>query len=164
MSTVRFPSDSLVNKLMRRQDEFWRRLRKRQEQKYATRESDLMPSKPKRLCSHPGCPTFAEAGSKCEEHSRQQSRRYDEQRGSAAERGYDSRWQKYRLRFLAEHPLCRECWNTNKHAVPARHVDHIIPVSGPNDPLFWVPSNHQGLCHSCHSKKTAMENGGFGNG
>ncbi|WEG14915.1 HNH endonuclease [Pullulanibacillus sp. KACC 23026] len=45
---------------------------------------------------------------------------------------------------------------------PSRHTDHIKPVSGPNDPLFWDPNNHQALCVSCHSTKTAKEDGGFG--
>lgn len=34
-------------------------------------------------------------------------------------------------------------------------IDHIIPVSGPNDPLFWQRSNHQPLIHGHHSRKTA---------
>jgi 5-methylcytosine-specific restriction protein A len=29
--------------------------------------------------------------------------------------------------------------------------------------LFWDQSNWQPLCHTCHSKKTAREDGGFGN-
>jgi 5-methylcytosine-specific restriction protein A len=29
--------------------------------------------------------------------------------------------------------------------------------------LFWDRSNWQGLCHPCHSAKTATEDGGFGN-
>lgn len=40
----------------------------------------------------------------------------------------------------------------------AKHVDHILPVSGRDDPLFWDVSNHQPLCHACHSQKTAKEN------
>jgi 5-methylcytosine-specific restriction protein A len=45
----------------------------------------------------------------------------------------------------------------------SEHVDHIKPVSGPGDPLFWEPTNHQALCQSCHSIKTAREDGAFGN-
>jgi 5-methylcytosine-specific restriction protein A len=29
--------------------------------------------------------------------------------------------------------------------------------------LFWNRSNWQSLCHSCHSRKTASEDGGWGN-
>lgn len=40
-------------------------------------------------------------------------------------------------------------------------VDHIVAVNGPADPLFWDRKNHQGLCESCHSYKTATQDGGF---
>jgi 5-methylcytosine-specific restriction protein A len=36
-------------------------------------------------------------------------------------------------------------------------------VTGPDDPLFYDPDNHQPLCASHHGRKTAKENGGFGN-
>lgn len=29
--------------------------------------------------------------------------------------------------------------------------------------LFWDRTNWQGLCKQCHSRKTAAEDGGFGN-
>lgn len=41
-------------------------------------------------------------------------------------------------------------------------VDHIVAVAGPADPLFWKTENHQALCGTCHKRKTALENGGFG--
>lgn len=42
-------------------------------------------------------------------------------------------------------------------------VDHIVPHRG--DPeLLYDEANLQSLCHECHSKKTAREDGGFGNG
>jgi len=46
---------------------------------------------------------------------------------------------------------------------PSTVVDHIQPVKGPEDPAFWDPRNHQALCRSCHSAKTAARDGGFGN-
>jgi 5-methylcytosine-specific restriction protein A len=64
--------------------------------------------------------------------------------------------------YLAEHPLCVECEREGR-AEAATDVDHIVPVTGPDDPLFWEESNHAALCHSCHSRKTARENRGFGN-
>jgi 5-methylcytosine-specific restriction protein A len=42
-------------------------------------------------------------------------------------------------------------------------VDHIIPHKG-NKGLFWTRFNHQALCKSCHDRKTATEDGGFGHG
>lgn len=46
--------------------------------------------------------------------------------------------------------------------VDATEVDHIKPHRG-DMVLFWDESNWQGLCRSHHSRKTAGENGGFGN-
>ena len=118
-----------------------------------------MPSKPKRPCAQPGCPELVDSGY-CDKH-KQQAGYYDKQRGSSSARGYGSRWQKYRRLWLSRQPLCIHCLDKNR-VTQATDVDHIVAVSGPSDPLFWRPSNHQSLCHSCHSSKTARENGGFG--
>lgn len=88
----------------------------------------------------------------------QAMRKADANRPSAAKRGYDAKWSAYRKWFLARHPLCVMC-DTPKSAT---HVDHIRAVRGPDDPGFWDESNHQALCHSCHSRKTCREDGGLG--
>jgi len=84
-----------------------------------------------------------------------------QKRLSANERGYTSRWARYSKIFRRNNPLCVDC---KKRGIltPSRHVDHIKAVSGPDDPLFWDPENHQPLCESCHAHKTATEDGGFG--
>jgi len=82
---------------------------------------------------------------------------YDQQRGTAAERGYNYRWNKYRIPYLKRHPLCvnfEECHN------PATVVDHIKPVNQGGD--FWDPENHQPMCKPCHDRKTAKEDGRWG--
>jgi 5-methylcytosine-specific restriction protein A len=89
---------------------------------------------------------------KAKTHRPSGHRTYDQQRGSAAARGYGYRWRIYRRWFLRRNPLC-SCGQA------ATDVDHIKAVSGPDDPLFWEPSNHQPLCHPCHSAKTRRENG-----
>jgi 5-methylcytosine-specific restriction endonuclease McrA len=38
-----------------------------------------------------------------------------------------------------------------------KDLDHIHPVTGPDDPAFYDPANHQSLCHACHSAKTMSE-------
>ena len=73
-------------------------------------------------------------------------------RGTAAERGYGSRWQKARLSFLAEHPLCAEC-DKQGQVTEATVVDHIVPHRG-DLTLFWDMSNWQALCARCHNAKT----------
>jgi 5-methylcytosine-specific restriction protein A len=84
------------------------------------------------------------------------------ERLSSQERGYTSRWAAYSRRYRKQHPLCVDCKNRGIIKL-ANHVDHIKPVSGPDDPLFWDGDNHQALCTPCHSRKTAREDGGFGN-
>lgn len=125
-----------------------------------------MPSKPPKPCRHPGCPEITtDPSGYCHRHREYEKavrNDYEKRRGSAASRGYDRRWRNCAKSFLAEHPLCKLCEKENR-LTPATLVDHIISVTGPDDPLFWEPDNHQSLCSSCHSIKTAKEDGGFGN-
>ena len=87
--------------------------------------------------------------------ARQQQRQYDQRRPSRRKRGlYDRTWMKLRLIFLQEHPLCCECGR------PAGEVDHKIPISERPE-LRLDPANLQAMCKSCHSRKTASEDGGF---
>lgn len=79
---------------------------------------------------------------------------YERNRGSASQRGYDRRWRKYRQAYLHEHPLCVACKEEGR-TTAATDLDHITPVNDGGD--FWDPDNHQPLCHSCHSRKTARE-------
>lgn len=70
-------------------------------------------------------------------------------KSTAAERGYDYRWQKYRRIFLRANPLCKMCLDEGK-VTPATVVDHINPHRG-DMALFWDASNHQALCMHHHS-------------
>lgn len=90
-------------------------------------------------------------------------RRYDATRASSSARGYGKRWGRYRTAYLAQHPLCVMCERAGR-LVTATQVDHIRAVYGPDDPGFWDEDNHQGLCRSCHSRKTATLDGGLGHG
>jgi 5-methylcytosine-specific restriction endonuclease McrA len=73
-----------------------------------------------------------------------------------------TRWRNYRKWYLADHPLCEECLKYGRDE-GATDIDHVVPVNGPDDPSFWDEENHTALCHACHSRKTAREDGGFGN-
>jgi len=93
----------------------------------------------------------------CQVHKKKEQKRYDEQRGTAAQRGYGPRWKKYRRWYLQRHPLCvhyDDCHNV------ATVVDHIKPVSKGGD--FWDPDNHQPMCKPCHDQKTAKQDGRWG--
>lgn len=109
-----------------------------------------MPRKPKKPCGHPGCPTLTD-NRYCDEHVKL----YANERGSAAERGYDSRWRKARTRFLKVHTFCVTC-KAEGNLVKAAVVDHVIPHRG-DEKLFWDESNWQALCKSCHDRKTMTE-------
>jgi len=116
-----------------------------------------MPFRSPRPCTYPGCSELVTSGSRCAIHAR----KADQARGSAAERGYGSKWHKVRDVFLQKHPWCANPFDDHQGVfVRAMHVDHKIPrrAGGTDD-----ENNLQALCVSCHSKKTAMEDGGFGN-
>ncbi|MBN1807198.1 MAG: HNH endonuclease [Sedimentisphaerales bacterium] len=83
-------------------------------------------------------------------------------RPSAARRGYGRRWQRLRLRFLKANPLCEDCASQGI-TTAATEVDHKIPHNG--DPkLLYDWDNLSSKCKSCHSRKTAKYDGGFGRG
>lgn len=83
----------------------------------------------------------------------------DRERDTAAERGYDASWKRLRDQYIAEYPLCAEC-ERHGRVTPAQCVDHIRPINRGGERLD--PDNLQSLCHTCHSRKTVREDGGFG--
>jgi 5-methylcytosine-specific restriction enzyme A len=92
-----------------------------------------MPSRPKRPCSYPSCSNLTEERY-CEQHKPQEHNRYDNNRGTAAQRGYDHRWRKARLVFLRKNPLCVRCLEERK-LTSATVVDYIVLHKG-NYELF----------------------------
>ena len=116
----------------------------------------------KRPCARAGCPNLVERGY-CETHKASSPAAISErERGNANARGYGRRWQHARDGYLRQHPLCVDpSKRHSRRVVAATDVDHIVPHRG-DMKLFWDPSNWQGLCHECHSFKTAKEDGGFG--
>lgn len=114
-----------------------------------------MPTSAPHGCTYPGgCPELVRGRSRCPAHERQA----EAHRGTAHERGYDARWRKYRLTFLAQHPLCVLCLAEGK-VVPATVVDHIHAHKG-DQTLFWDPDNHRAACKPCHDQRT--DEGDFG--
>ncbi len=120
-----------------------------------------MPSRPGRPCATPGCSAIVRGGH-CSKHrprivaaQAEAKREIDARRGTAAARGYGSRWQKARVGYLRKHPLCTECDRLG-YTTPATEVDHEPPHRG-DMAMFWDSATWQGLCKACHSRKTMRE-------
>ena len=112
-----------------------------------------MPRKPKRPCSHPGCPKLTE-GRFCEEHERQENQRYEKfVRDPEAKRRYGRAWKRIRDRHAAQHPLCEMCLKNGK-VTPTEEVHHIVPLSCGGT---HASDNLMSLCKSCHSEITARD-------
>lgn len=97
------------------------------------------------ICRAPGCGKLIDAPGHCDRHKKQVRKEQDQRRGTAAERGYDSRWAKARVFYLRKHPFCvyclrqagitavdtqgiaAACMKRQMHPPLANVVDHIIP-------------------------------------
>jgi 5-methylcytosine-specific restriction endonuclease McrA len=120
-------------------------------------------------------------------HQQALQRRYDDRRGTAAERGYDAAHERLRVTcFVRDDWRCCTCgWEpqvvadfrmAELGAVPVDavlgelrraknagerhlHADHIVPISGREDPRRLDLDNMQTLCDWCHRRKTMKEKG-----
>jgi 5-methylcytosine-specific restriction protein A len=122
-----------------------------------------MPNAAMRPCRAPGCAGLTRQKSGyCEAHERAARRAQDEERGSAASRGYGARWRRLRTMVLARRPLCADPFELHAgQVVAATDVDHVLPRA---DGGIDADENLQSLCHSCHSRKTAEQSLGWGMG
>jgi hypothetical protein len=126
-----------------------------------------------------GCPNDART---CPEHGKKATQRTaDRWRGSAASRGYDRHWQTFVEQYRQEQfrlnvdraglcgsrlptaPLTQDsdCARLKRTAY-GRIADHIIPITGKDDPRRLDPSNIQLLCDGqtgfgCHDRKRQRE-------
>lgn len=79
---------------------------------------------------------------------------YNQQRPTPKEQGYDADWRKLSRVFRQRHPTC---W-TPGCGHPSEQVDHILSIRDrPDLRLVW--SNLRALCRSCHSRRTALDQG-----
>lgn len=112
-----------------------------------------MPVRPGSACRRTGCAGIVRDGtcSVCGLLRKQRMQLHDAQRGTAAQRGYDARWQRVRAMFLQVHPLCEDCASQGR-VTPATDVHHMVAKrDGGED----IEDNLLALCHACHSKRTA---------
>jgi 5-methylcytosine-specific restriction protein A len=112
----------------------------------------------KQKCTWPAGCKKTQQGTRCEAHKRA----YEQQRGSAAKRGYGRRWSAYSKGYLALHPFCVDPYRRHPgQRVLATMTDHIKAHKG-DERLFWDENNHQALCGGCNSYKAVKFEGGFG--
>ena len=79
------------------------------------------------------------------------------ERGTAASRGYNARHRRWRKLVLARDPACVMCLEMG-HVTPATVADHVNPIDPANPAAGdWSLENGQGLCQTCHNRKTARE-------
>ena len=79
---------------------------------------------------------------------RHERQREDKDRGTAASRGYDHRWQRLRKSKIHANPLCEHC-EARGITKPADEVHHIKTVrERPDLRLDW--DNLVSLCRDCH--------------
>ena len=81
--------------------------------------------------------------------------RLPDHREQSQKRGYDWTWRALSKQVRNEEPLCRHCLREGR-VTAAVCVDHIVPISIAPD-LRLVRINLQGLCASCHARKTQGE-------
>jgi len=58
-------------------------------------------------------------------------------------------WRKLRSLKIAADPLCEYCLH-HKKVTEAQEVDHVIPPTDNNDPLFYEYENLLSTCRRCH--------------
>lgn len=86
--------------------------------------------------------------------------RHDQTRPSAAARGYDSKWARNSARFLKRNPWCALCGAPAKVADHHPHTRRQLLAAGDPHPDAW--HHLRPLCRPCHSRATALHDGGLG--
>jgi len=120
-----------------------------------------MPLRAMKLCKQSKCKHLTRnANGYCDEHQQiaidktnEWKARYDKQRGSSRERGYDKTWERLRKMYLRDHPLCEDCLEIDE-LEPATEVHHKEKVKD-HPELRLVMNNLRALSKACHSKRTA---------
>lgn len=114
----------------------------------AIEEVQQMPRKAKHPCHHPGCPKLTE-GRFCEEHQREENKRYEKYgRDPATRKRYGRAWKRIRDSYVKTHPFCELCFEKGV-VVPVQEVHHKLPLAegGTHD-----RENLISLCKPCHAR------------
>ena len=121
-----------------------------------------MAARGKHFCRHAGCAELVAKGQYCAKHAPLHARRFDG-RKNAAERGYDARWAKFAHWYLSapEHQFCALRISPFCKG-RAECVDHIRPLTGPDDPARFDPDNLQPACLTPQARLRAQGRCGAG--
>lgn len=74
---------------------------------------------------------------------------------TSAERGYGAKWQRARLAFLDDNPMCERC-EVKGVQTPATVVNHRVPHKG-DLKLFWDRKNWEPTCKPHHDGEIQRE-------
>lgn len=103
------------------------------------------------FCAEQGCRTLVASG-RCAEHQRRRDARQYYPAPIAA--WYSSAaWRRLRAEVRREQPFCRPCRLAGRKSLSTQ-VDHVVKHHG-DRALFFDKANLQGICASCHLRKTA---------
>jgi len=115
-----------------------------------------MPERTRVPCGWPGCAQLVAPNSgHCDAHkkmrwAKQNYARRSDPTEAQLDRFYSgSTWQRARLMYIREHPLCATCGDV------ARVVDHVAPRRQGGADLD--PANFQSMCTRCHALKSAQD-------
>ncbi len=113
--------------------------------------------RPARVCAHPGCAELVRGSSYCPHHMPQPRNGRNRQRfrQNAGERGYGAEWRAIRAEVLTRHGIPRHQW----HLYAVDHRPRYNKAIEPDHRKYeLVP-----MLKSEHNRKTARDDGGFGN-
>ena len=96
-----------------------------------------------RRCRHPGCMGIGPNGW-CAHHTP------DMHRGSAGDRGYDSRWNRFSAGYKRRHPLCALC-EAEGRTTPTAIGHHMSPVSK-GGAVLVADEELLPVCAACHPR------------
>lgn len=103
-----------------------------------------MPVAPPRICAKCKQPF---TGARCPRCSKEDDKRYENKRGTAASRGYGAGWPRLRAAKLKETPLCERCFARGR-ITPATLVHH---KDRNRSNRSW--ENLESLCNACHEEE-----------
>lgn len=122
-------------------------------------KTERMPWQARPACAYGSCPRRAERGGYCAVHApthRKSKQQYERARAQTPGRRLHASvaWRRATAAFLVG-KSCVDCGQ------PATVTDHNVPHRG-DEALFWDESNWRPRCKTCHDRKTASHDGGFG--